>query len=67
MFHRVLAHGRPPEYRKARNSLGDASASYPAAQYSKGERIDLAVVSALLGDLHMAGFSSHDVSTPPHT
>ncbi|KAF7353884.1 ABC transporter protein [Mycena venus] len=41
------------EYLKARNFLRDVSASYPAAQYSNRERVDLAVLSELLGDLHM--------------
>ncbi|KAJ7041951.1 hypothetical protein C8F04DRAFT_111808 [Mycena alexandri] len=41
------------EYGKARQSLGDASASYPPAQYATRERVELGIVSALLGDLHM--------------
>ncbi|KAJ7221467.1 P-loop containing nucleoside triphosphate hydrolase protein [Mycena pura] len=41
------------EYRKARRLLGDACASYPAAQYSNQERIELRVLSELLGQLHM--------------
>ncbi|KAJ7778846.1 P-loop containing nucleoside triphosphate hydrolase protein [Mycena maculata] len=41
------------EYRKARQLLGDASTSYPPVQYASRNRLELTIVSQLLGDLHL--------------
>ncbi|KAK7036001.1 ABC transporter protein [Favolaschia claudopus] len=41
------------EYKNARRALGDISSSYPPAQYGVTQRVDLSVLSAILGDIHM--------------